>query len=322
MIMSCRLKAEWRGDKSADEVALGSKAKFLWACSDCGHEYEARPSARSSKLSGCPKCAREACKDGPNRLGLLKDKRPDLVEEFDTEANPKCVTFLTCGSRFNASWICKLCGESYQKKVWERVKLNLGCPSCTNQERIGNRPVSETRLVEESKSIGTVGLPESDQPTAAVKGVGTESRGKLTKARDQKSQSMLQTQSDGRRGNSEQLVRKTRKASTLRANEAVAPSETSQTKMSNGNSRVVAEDAVWWCSLECLPFIREQNANSMHLSRMASSDSSEEWLNHWVSMSSWYITFFFVSQLGISSSLNGLICLCTILGSLQHRRDD
>ena len=197
--MCCRLNAEWRGDKSADEVALGSKAKFLWACSDCGHEYEARPSARSSKLSGCPKCAKEACKDGPNRLGLLKDNRPDLVEEFDTEANPKCVSFLTCGSRFNASWICKLCGKSYQKKVWERVKLNLGCPSCTNQERIGNRPVSETRLVEESRNIGTVDLPESDQPKAVGEGVGTETHGKSMKSRDQKSQSMLQTQTDGRR---------------------------------------------------------------------------------------------------------------------------
>ena len=86
-------------------------------------------------------CATAGLKDA-DRSGLLKDVRPDLAEEYETETNSKPVDSVTCGSKIRANWKCKECGRLFQRRIWERVRY-LGCPSCTSEKKQGNKPVSK-----------------------------------------------------------------------------------------------------------------------------------------------------------------------------------
>ena len=144
MAFACRLSLEWhKSNPPADGIALGSNARFLWCCPECEYEYEAVVSHRSKRGSGCPECARN--KMGPGRLGLLKDERPDLAEEYDDKANSKPLDSLTCGSEFKAAWKCKVCKNSFQQKVRERAKKNAGCPLCASRERQERKETQASR---------------------------------------------------------------------------------------------------------------------------------------------------------------------------------
>jgi hypothetical protein len=57
------------GDRSADEVFLGTISKAWWICSK-DHEWEDTPNHRTSRGSGCPYCAGKRILIGFNDLAF------------------------------------------------------------------------------------------------------------------------------------------------------------------------------------------------------------------------------------------------------------
>ena len=173
----CRLAAEWHHDNPAPEsIAQGSKRAFLWTCPACKHDYKAEPGHRSNRFSGCPLCARERQVKGGRPL--FKDDRPDLAAEFVSQENSRSLESLTCGSSFRATFKCRDCGTKFQRTVWERVRANMGCPSCASQVRVGNRPVGEviaeskesTKNAEEESKDNTKNADKESKQTTSISG--------------------------------------------------------------------------------------------------------------------------------------------------------
>ena len=77
----------------------------------------------------------------------MKDERPDLVKEFDSE-NDEPVDSLTCGSAYRAIWNCARCGHQWEARVQSRVKENSGCPTleCQRIKRKKTRAATAKKL--------------------------------------------------------------------------------------------------------------------------------------------------------------------------------
>ena len=169
--MCCRLCAEWhQGNPPPETIAVGSGKSFLWRCLECNHEYKARPIDRSWRKSGCPQCGNKARSlSSPRLRTLVKDERPDLAEEYDSEANSRPFESLLCGSNYRASWSCKTCKEVFQRTVVERARKDIGCPSCARESRIGNRPVGGTATANEDQESQTATTRELQQTLESPK---------------------------------------------------------------------------------------------------------------------------------------------------------
>ena len=63
----------------------------------------------------------------------LANKYPELVDEWDFSNNdgllPQKVSY---ASNISVKWICKKCGQSYEKTVAKRTVSGRGCPYCSN----------------------------------------------------------------------------------------------------------------------------------------------------------------------------------------------
>ena len=148
-MFSCRLSSEWHCvNPPADKVALRSKTKYLWTCSDCDLEFEAIPHNRSTYQSGCPECEKDAKWRRRAQYGLLKDEQSELADEYVAELNTSPFISLRYGSAYNASWRCRKCTALFTRMVWQRFRLNLGCPTCSREEKLVTIKPSYWRLME------------------------------------------------------------------------------------------------------------------------------------------------------------------------------
>jgi len=125
------LAAEWHEDNpSPSQIALATGVKHKWRCSvtDCGHVWEASPAKRSTSGSNCPVCSQQGNRRGKHLS--LAQARPDLVPEWDEDRNTCPATGVTCGSEYNAWWVCKVCGGPWQARLYDRATSGCGCPRC------------------------------------------------------------------------------------------------------------------------------------------------------------------------------------------------
>lgn len=128
------LVAEWdaeRNGRGASEVAALSNDPAWWVCSAAGHSWRVSPAVRVGKGTGCPKCSgRDATPS--NDLNT----RPDLVAEFDLEANaPLTPADITVATAAKVAWVCAA-GHRWTARVANRSLLGRACPYCTGQ-RVG-----------------------------------------------------------------------------------------------------------------------------------------------------------------------------------------
>ena len=129
------LVSEWdyeaNGDLRPQGVTPGSNQRVGWVCVE-GHRWQAKISSRS-RGTGCPRCVVKSVGGGrpaspDNNLAV---KRPDLVSEWDHEANadlrPEDVT---PGSDKKVAWVC-VEGHRWRARVSNRSRSKGGgCPAC------------------------------------------------------------------------------------------------------------------------------------------------------------------------------------------------
>ena len=121
-----------------DPDTLGSRSsrRVWWACSSCGHEWQALVSSRSVG-DGCPSCARRRQRErGPRPVSIersLAVRRPELVAELHPTRNRGIdPTALGAGSGWKAWSRCGVCGHDWAATVGNRTN-GSGCPRCARE---------------------------------------------------------------------------------------------------------------------------------------------------------------------------------------------
>lgn len=128
------LAAEWDHDaneKDPDQYTVSSGQKVFWKCKTCGQSWRATIASRNILGHGCPFCAGRRPIPGQTDLATL---RPNLVEEWDYEANEKGPEDYTVGSSLKVFWKCKTCKQSWSARISHRSS-GMGCPYCTGQRK-------------------------------------------------------------------------------------------------------------------------------------------------------------------------------------------
>lgn len=129
------LKAEWDFEKNtADPYQIRHKGKE-WICWVCplGHNYTSVIGDRTTGRTNCQYCSGHKVLIGFNDLGTL---RPDLVLEFDLEANDgQKVTDFTLSTPKVVNWKCSL-GHTWPASIQARTrkKKRTNCPTCGNRK--------------------------------------------------------------------------------------------------------------------------------------------------------------------------------------------
>ena len=154
-----KIAAEWHptlnGNLKPNEIAPNYNVhKVWWICRECNQPYEATPNKRVTRNQGCNKCrgkriARKlhenAIRQGENSIA---SKRPDLLEEWDYEANKGVFpNEVTTGAKTRYHWICSVCGNKWEASPYSRIKLNSGCKLCADRrtgDKLRARRVTDT----------------------------------------------------------------------------------------------------------------------------------------------------------------------------------
>lgn len=135
-----QLSAEWDEQKNVginiNSVVQGSTKKVWWKCTVCGNSWQAKVCDRTSKKTGCPRCALSKRSESRHlsslaENGCLTDTK--LLSEWDYEKNyPVSPSDVTTHSNKYAWWKCSKCGYSWRAKISNRSSLGRGCPLCAN----------------------------------------------------------------------------------------------------------------------------------------------------------------------------------------------
>lgn len=134
------LLEEWCYEKNGNLdpycFSYGTNSAVWWKCKkNPNHLWPASISSR--KTTGCPFCAGVRFFPGENDLAT---KRPDLVKEWDFEANgdltPDKVAF---GDSTKVMWICKDCNHHWPVAISSRSLAGTGCPKCAKKKRLETR---------------------------------------------------------------------------------------------------------------------------------------------------------------------------------------
>lgn len=115
-------------------VKAGTNKKVWWSC-PLGHEYEAPPSARTEKLTGCPICSGKQILVGFNDL---QTTHPEIAAQWHPSLNtPLTPSEVTPGSSKRVWWKCPH-GHEWITSISHRTN-GTGCPSCF-RSRKGKAP--------------------------------------------------------------------------------------------------------------------------------------------------------------------------------------
>jgi DNA-directed RNA polymerase subunit RPC12/RpoP len=128
MTQNPQLAAEWNYDRNGnltpDQVAPFSNKKVWWKC-EKGHEWESRIATRNQN-SNCPYCGNKKLLSGFNDLAT---RFPELALDWDYTKNEQTPSQVLAGDKSKKIWICKECGHSYEKSVYNKVR-SPKCPKC------------------------------------------------------------------------------------------------------------------------------------------------------------------------------------------------
>lgn len=69
----------------------------------------------------------------------FKTMYPSYLKEWDYEENPD-PDYIPYNMNIKCSWVCKNCGFKWKAKIYNRVRLNQGCPACAGKKaRLNNQ---------------------------------------------------------------------------------------------------------------------------------------------------------------------------------------
>ena len=146
-ILFPHLIKEWHpiknGDLKPEELLKGSHKIIWWICSK-GHEWKTIAKTRTISGNNCPFCANQMVGKDNN----LKFLFPEIAKEWHPTKNGDIKPEdIVSGSNKKYWWLCRK-GHSYNTRVEQRTRRNVGCSKCSNQT---SRP--EFRIVAELESI-------------------------------------------------------------------------------------------------------------------------------------------------------------------------
>jgi len=121
--------SEWHPSKNGDltpaQIPHSRTKKVWWRCSS-GHEWQATPSGRVYKRSGCPYCSGSKIWPGFNDL---KANYPQLAREWHPSKNGELTPDqVRPKSTLSVWWQCAN-GHEWQEKIKSRT-LQPECPRC------------------------------------------------------------------------------------------------------------------------------------------------------------------------------------------------
>jgi len=120
------------GDLNSYSVTAGS-GKKVWWLGDCGHEWDAPPTSRTSKNAGCPVCVNKRVIKGLNDLATI---HPNLAKEWHPTKNGDLTPFKVSSGSSKRVWWFGECGHEWDVTIVDRVHYSTGCPFCNGNLRI------------------------------------------------------------------------------------------------------------------------------------------------------------------------------------------
>ena len=130
------LSEEWHPTKNGSllpsSVRPGSSKKVWWL-GKCGHEWDAPPTSRTNKNSGCPVCAGKRITVGVNDLATLF---PDYAFEWHPTKNGNLRPNQFSAGSSKRVWWLGMCGHEWDVRIGDRVKYSTGCPFCKGNLRV------------------------------------------------------------------------------------------------------------------------------------------------------------------------------------------
>ena len=112
------------------EVTSRSGKKVWWVCSKCGYEWKSSIVDRVRKETGCPNCLKRVFKEGYTDLATV---HPEIASEWSERNGDLKPTSFWPTSRKIVWWKCKTCGYEWQAVIYNRVKGEAACPSCSDR---------------------------------------------------------------------------------------------------------------------------------------------------------------------------------------------
>lgn len=126
---------EWHptlnGEIKPGMIAPNANKKYWWLCSTCHEPWEALPSNRGSKGTGCPVCKGKTVKQGINDLATVM---PSVAAQWHPTKNGELSpTQITAGTPQNLWWKCAN-GHEWQMRMTDMAKSfvagHSGCGIC------------------------------------------------------------------------------------------------------------------------------------------------------------------------------------------------
>lgn len=119
---------ERNGSLIPSQFTKGSDTYIWWKCHECGHEWPAKISHRTSG-SRCPCCSGRVLIVGVNDLA---SQRPSLLADWDYSKNRKLPNEVFVFSHERAHWHCHACHYEWDTEIQNRSK-GTECPRCKNK---------------------------------------------------------------------------------------------------------------------------------------------------------------------------------------------
>jgi len=150
------LIAEWDVDRNGEvapaDVRPGSQRGVWWVCSTCGHSWQATPSGRTARGSGCRLCAarnRAEKLHVPSKGGSLVDVLPSVAAEWHPIRNePLRPEEVKPRSSRKVWWRCRE-GHEWRTAIAHRAQ-GQRCPQCL----LHGTSAQQIRLAAELTALG------------------------------------------------------------------------------------------------------------------------------------------------------------------------
>lgn len=130
------LAAQWHptrnGDLTPSKVTPASNKKIWWL-GDCGHEWDAPPTSRTTKGAGCPVCTGKRVVPGINDLSTTA---PHLVGEWHPTRNAPLLPSMVTSRSSRKVWWLGQCGHEWEVAIGDRTAYSTGCPYCFGNLRV------------------------------------------------------------------------------------------------------------------------------------------------------------------------------------------
>ncbi len=110
------------------QVTVFANRKVWWKCEQCGYEWQALISSRSSGI-GCPCCSGHIFVEGNNDLATTQK---ELAKEWSNR-NMLKPNMINEKSRKRVWWKCEKCGYEWQARIQTRVNGSV-CPVCADKK--------------------------------------------------------------------------------------------------------------------------------------------------------------------------------------------